>query len=101
MRPIGDVSQALLESAAKLATEIDGQRHGPTLQELAAHARVGSRAALNSIKNLTRAGKLQPVAERRVDYRNRPVAEYAPARKIDKDDTVDIAGVFAMWASQG
>jgi hypothetical protein len=100
MRPPGEISVAILSAAERLAREVDGQRHGPTLQELARAAQVATRDAMNTVKNLTRSGKLEPVAERRVAYRNRPVAEYAPRqRQPEKDEGyVDVAAVFSVWA---
>lgn len=75
MRPVGEVRAALLQACAALA------RHdrGPTLREMAEHACVGVAAAEMTVKNLRRAGLLRVVRTRRVTYRNRPVAEYAPA----------------------
>jgi hypothetical protein len=100
MRPLGQISTALLSAADKLAYEVGGQRRGPTLQEMAHHAQVGIQAARDAVHNLRRAGKLVPVAERKVDYRNRPVAEYAPKRKAEEaqdDAFFDVASVFAVW----
>lgn len=101
MRPSGEISTAILTAATHLVREEAGQRRGPTLQELAQHACVGYEAALNTVKNLTRSGKLEPVAQRKVDYRNRPVAEYAPALPVVEDDEppfFDVASVFTAWA---
>jgi hypothetical protein len=75
MRPPGEIRQALLEGVRTLATT----SHGPTLRELAAHTQVGTEAAAYTLDNLRRAGLVRSVRERRVDYRNRPVAEYEPA----------------------
>jgi hypothetical protein len=102
MRPPGEIGQAILQAAERLTTVIDGQRRGPTLQEIQRAACVGTLAARQTVSNLTRAGKLEPVFERKVDYRNRPVKEYAPARRDAREnETVDVAGVFALWAQQG
>ena len=78
----------------------NGQRRGPTLRELAAAACVGYDAALHTVKNLARAGKLERVAERDVAYRNRPVVEYAPKRRVEQTEEAyfDVADVFAAWA---
>ncbi|KQM68790.1 hypothetical protein [Xylophilus sp. Leaf220] len=75
MRPAGEVRQALLQAAGRLATE----ERAPTLAELAAEATVGYEAAMNTVKNMVRAGVLRIARQRPVDYRNRPVAEYVPA----------------------
>lgn len=103
MRPPGEISAAILEAAEQLHTVGDQPARGATLREIAAHACVGSRAARDTVANLTRAGKLRKVGERRVSYRNRPVAEYAPRarRERQEEDVVDVAAVFAMWRSQG
>lgn len=98
MRPPGEFSIAILSAAERLAHEVDGHRRGPTLQELAHAAQVATRDAMHTVKNLTRAGKLEPVAERKVTYRNRPVAEYAPRRERDEEAYVDVAAVFSVWA---
>ncbi|MDB5850645.1 MAG: hypothetical protein JWP29_4397 [Rhodoferax sp.] len=75
MRPGGEIRAALLKAAHELHTA----SQGPTLQELAAKACVGLSAANMTVRNMCRAGHLAVVRERRVSYRNRPVAEYAPA----------------------
>lgn len=81
MRPAGEISQALLQAARELAQ--DGR--GATLAELAAKACVSRHAARVQVSNIKRSGALQIVGERRVAYRNRPVAEYAPA-----DDEIQV-----------
>lgn len=101
MRPAGEISTAILTAATRLVREEAGQRRGPTLQELAQHACVGIQAARRTVDNMRRAGKLEPVAQRKVDYRNRPVAEYAPAQALPEDDDqpfFDVASVFTAWA---
>jgi hypothetical protein len=100
MRPAGEISTAILGAAERLVRDEGGQRRGPTMQELARHACVGYQAAMNTVKNLTRAGKLEAVAERRVEYRNRPVVEYAPAQEAADSGMpfVDLASVCTAWA---
>jgi hypothetical protein len=100
MRPAGEISQALLTAAAHLVRNEDGQRRGATLQELAHHACVGIHAARVTVKDMRRRGKLEPVAERKVDYRNRPVLEYAPASAIEQEEPAffDVATVMTCWA---
>lgn len=99
MRPAGEIRQALLGAARQLATP----DRGPTLQELAAAARVGYEAAMYTVKNLTRAGELQVVRTRRVEYRNRPVAEYvAPVVESDAVASrpfVDLGSILQTWAA--
>ena len=74
-RPVGDVHRALMVAAAELVE--DGK--APTLLELVQRACVGYKSARMTVQNLTRCGALAKVRERRVAYRNRPVAEYAPS----------------------
>jgi hypothetical protein len=76
MRPTGEVTQALLHAAGALASP----GHGGTLREITALACVGRVVAGYSVPKLAARGHLEVVAERRVEYRNRPVFEYAPPR---------------------
>ena len=105
-RPPGEVSLALLRSAAQLATP----ERAPTMRELAHHAMVGVEAANVAVKNLKRSGRLVPVRLREVRHRTRPVAEYAPApdttfdHQVIEDDSrqgegwVDLGRCVAGWA---
>lgn len=105
-RPAGEVSLALLRSAAQLATA----ERAPTMRELAHHAMVGVEAANVAVKNLKRTGKLVPVRLRQVRHRTRPVAEYAPApdttfdHQVIEDDSrqgegwVDLGRCVIGWA---
>lgn len=74
MRPAGEVRQALLQACAALARP----QQGATLRELAHGAGVGLDAARRTVFEMRRAGQVHIVRTRRVPYRNRPVAEYAP-----------------------
>lgn len=91
MRPAGDIRHALLRAAQDLRQQ--GQH--PTLRELAAHAQVGVDAATTTVKNLRRAGLLAVTGDRRVTYRNKPVAVYALAEQPPA--FVDLAHVFTAW----
>lgn len=96
MRPLGEISRALLGAARELATP----DQGPTLAELAAHAQVGKDAAEKTIKNMTRHGRIRIVRTRKVAYRNKPVAEYAPADHVPTEGAgfVDLGQVIsAAW----
>lgn len=97
MRPAGEVRLALLNACSQLATP----ERGPTLREMAAVACVGVKAATHTIKHMNRAGQVRIARERRVDYRNRPVAEYVPAVKVqgDKAGFVDLARVLQVWGA--
>ena len=81
-RPCGEVRQALMRSACELVPTIrersSGAHKGATLKELAAAACVGNDAALHTVKNMVRGEELEVVGFRDVEYRNKPVAEYAP-----------------------
>lgn len=98
-RPAGEVSLALLRSAAQLATP----ERAPTMRELAHHAMVGVEAANVAVKNLKRSGRLVPVRLRQVRHRTRPVAEYAPAPDPTYDDQVigDDSRHGAGWVDLG
>lgn len=91
MRPAGDIRHALL----KAAHELKQQGHQPTLRDLAAHAQVGVQAATTTVKNLRRSGLLAVVGDRRVAYRNKPVAVYdVPEQQAP---FVDLAAVITAW----
>lgn len=103
MRPVGEISTAILSAAEHLTKEEGGERRGHTLQELAQEACVGIQAARRTVDNMCRAGKLERVAERKVTYRNRPVVEYAlpaptPQDEVDEPSYIDVATIFTFWA---
>ncbi len=104
MRPTGDVHQALLRAATDMAAVVEGRLRGPTLQELAERAQVGLKAAHCTVHNMRQRGQLQVAGTRKVDYRNKPVAEYAPARAEedgpDDGEAVNLAELLNIW-SQG
>ena len=95
MRPAGEDSQKLLQSVQQLATP----GRAPILKELAAHTQVGEAVASQTLKNLTRDGRLRIVRTRRVDWRARPVAEYAlPVAAANVVAANDADGGFAVLA---
>lgn len=96
MRPAGAVCLALLSACRQLATD----ERGATLQELAQAACVGRDAARSMVPALKRRGHLQIVRTRRVDYRNRPVAEYALASRSVPVGAVglELGRCLAGWA---
>ncbi len=97
MRPASETRIALLRSACHFSSQ--GQR--PTLLELSRHAQVGIAVATYTVDNMCRAGQLQRVGERRVDYRNRPVAEYAPASQpIELRAVNALQSTMSSWISR-
>ena len=97
MRPAGEVRQALLHACVQLAAP----GRGVTLREMALQAQVGLDAAAMAIKNMRRAGQLCIAGERRVDYRNRPVAVYMPAVPAQQGQgkgCMSLANVLRVWA---
>jgi hypothetical protein len=95
MRPSGETRQALLKAAQELTTVA----RSPTFRELTARACVGKETALHTVRHMKRAGLLVIVRTRRVDYRNRPVAEYAPGVVAEPVDAAGAAlgNVFHSW----
>ena len=75
-RPPGEVRHALLDAIGTLAAAHQ-PGHGPILLEIAQAANVGRVAAMATLDNLVRAGKVVPVARRWVAHSRKPVAEYA------------------------
>lgn len=93
-RPVGEVRKALLKAVDELATD----DKAPTLQELAQHACVGMKSARMTIQNLKRCGALAIARPRRVPYRNRPVAEYAPTSRIQSaQHGFDFSALTHAW----
>lgn len=85
---------ALLDACRSMVTP----ERAPTLREIAQTARVGVECARRTVENMSRAGQLRRVRDRKVDYRNKPVAEYVPADMAGQDDGfVDLAQVLRVW----
>ena len=79
MRPKGEIHIALLKAVGELATP----ERGASLREVAARACVGIAAARHTMHYLHRSGAVVIARTRRVEYRNRPVSEYAlPAPEV-------------------
>ena len=97
MRPAGEVRQALLDAAHAMTTP----DQSPTLLELATRSQVGFLAARRTIDNMRRAGVLVVVRTRKVDYRNRPVAEYSPPARLEalKVERMPLREMFATWST--
>lgn len=91
MRPAGEIRLALLDSCRAQVTP----ERAPTMRELAVHAQVGREAARRTVENMSRYGVIVKVRERVVAYRNRPVAEYAPADMVQ--ETHGFVDLAALW----
>lgn len=74
----GTASGALFQAARAFVTERAATGQGATLKELVHRSQVGYGSARLLVPQLCRRGLFAIVGQRRVDYRNRPVAEYAP-----------------------
>lgn len=99
MRPAGEIRKALLDACVALASEVQDPAHGPTLREIAHRACVGLDAAKDTMKNMARAKVVHCVNERKVAYRNRPVAEYRPGAMVlaANDAVAALAGAVRAW----
>jgi DNA-binding transcriptional regulator YhcF (GntR family) len=94
MRPMGEISLALLGAMVELRTEVQA----PTLRELAVHAQVGIQTAERTLDNMKRHGHVRIVRRRRVGYVNKPVAEYEPTdvgEQADGAGFVDLGSVIS------
>lgn len=91
-RPASEVRQALLSAATDLAT----CDKAPTMREMAHRACVGLNAARDTVRNMVRSGQLHCVRERRVPYRNKPVAEYAPITQ-NIPSGFDFTALISTW----
>lgn len=101
MRPAGEIRIALMNAAKALCYRDDqGRRRGPTLAEMAERACVAIGAARRTVDNMGRAGDLEMVFERKVEYRNRPVAEYAPSEPSVNASRSDVDRVMAAWVNR-
>jgi len=100
MRPTGEIRQALIQAARDVVADLGQPNRGATLAELADRSCVGRDAARRCVDNMRRSGALQIVGERRVDYRNRPVAEYVPAdpgMPLVEQGWVNLGQCMADW----
>lgn len=94
MRPAGTVSQALLKAVQQLATP----ERGPTLREIAAAAELDVTVARRAIPNMKRYGRIRICGERRVQGRNRPVAEYGmPVVRAEAANDFSLSMAIAAW----
>ena len=98
MSRMGEISLALLGAAQELHTP----ERAPTAAELIEHTgmQMNYVVAISTVKNLTRYGRLRIVRKRRVDYVNKPVAEYEPVNDAPTEGAgfVDLGQVLsAAW----
>ncbi|MEG0414387.1 MAG: hypothetical protein RR584_16155 [Comamonas sp.] len=94
MRPAGTISQALLKAVQQLATA----ERGPTLREIAAAAELDVDVARQAIPNMKRYGRIRICGERRVQGRNRPVAEYGmPLARAEAANDFSLSMAIAAW----
>lgn len=68
----------MLRAAAALRIERAQSGQGATLLEIVQRSQVGYAVARSTLRNMVAHGHLRVVGQRRVEYRNRPVLEYAP-----------------------
>lgn len=83
MRPAGEVHLALLQAAHAIRAERASTGQGATLLELVHRSQVGYKVARALVPKLSARGQLTKVGERKVPYRNRPVAEYVPTDMVE------------------
>lgn len=98
MRPAGEVHLALLQDAHAIRAERASTGQGATLLELVHRSQVGYKVARALVPKLSARGQLTKVGERKVPYRNRPVAEYVPTDMVEAS-TEPVIG--AGWVNLG
>jgi hypothetical protein len=98
MRPAGEVHLALLQAAHAIRAERASTGQGATLLELVHRSQVGYKVARALVPKLSARGQLTKVGERKVPYRNRPVAEYVPTDMVEAS-TEPVIG--AGWVNLG
>ena len=101
MRPAGETHLALLQAAHAIRRERAESGQGATLLELVHRSQVGYKCARALVQKLKARGQLQIVGQRKVEYRNRPVAEYAPApptKAKEKAGWVGLSDCVQSWA---
>ena len=99
-RPPGELSIELL----KAFDELTRKGGSPTMREIALHCQVGIPSARTTMANLVRGGQVEIESYRRVDYRNKPVAEYrlasvnGPLCCRGSLGSQILAGVLSTWS---
>jgi len=74
MRPQGEIRRALANAAEQLAEE----KGGATWRDLAMRAQVGFAAAKATVRNMERAGTLEPIGSEKAAHSRRWMTLYAP-----------------------
>ena len=98
MRPAGEVHLALLQAAHAIRAERASTGQGATHLELFHRSQVRYKVARALVPKLSARGQLTKVGERKVPYRNRPVAEYVPTDMVEAS-TEPVIG--AGWVNLG
>lgn len=94
MRPAGDISKALLQAVKDLTTA----ERGATLREIAQAAELDVTVARRVIPDMKRYGRIRICGERRVQGRNRPVAEYGmPLARAEAANDFSLTVAIAAW----
>ncbi len=96
-KPAGEAYIAILQAAHAIRQERAESGQGATLRELAHRACVGYKVARQTVGNLRRRNQLKEVGTRLVDYRPRPVNEYAPvAGSVKEFETTGYAALHQI-----
>lgn len=93
MRPVGEVRVALQAACQKLAQP----DQGVTMREMAIAACVGVEAARRTIDKMRRSGQIEVVGQRMVDHCDKPVLQYAPAKRCPSDGCIGLTQVMGTW----
>ncbi len=99
MRPATEVRHAILQAVTTMATP----DRGPTLQEInqvvCSQLPVGVDTVRRYLYNIKRSGAVCIPRQRKVHYRNRPVAEYALAVSTQgQQGWADLGRLMTGWA---
>lgn len=90
MRPRGEIREALGSAMRELG--------GGTWRDLATHAQVGYDVAKQTVRDMARAGEIQPAGEVRVSHSCRPMVRYEPASASAPAGPCALSAVVHSWA---
>jgi hypothetical protein len=96
VRPAGEIRVAIKRACVQLLT---AERAG-TLQEIARLAQVSVSAARRTLDNMCRSDELAIARHRKVDGRNKPVAEYAPLDTSATSSGPELDRVMTHWVQR-